>query len=116
MHTLLDIYNDAQLLWQHTQLMLRLLQISDRLGGRLWLWAMRDFDAEIQQVRRGIDDAHRAVFEDRLAEIKAHPRVHFQRDLFSFAEGLKDFHGLGHARAPVHERFGQWVAETIKGA
>lgn len=115
-HTLLDIYNDAQLLWQHSLLMLRLLQISDQLDGRLWLWAMRDFASEIQQVCKGISRDHRAVFERRLAEIQQHPRANFQRDLFSFAEGLQDFHGLGHARAPVHERFGQWVAATIKGA
>lgn len=111
--TVLDIYNESQLLWQHTALLLRLTQISDRLDHRVKIFFMSDHHSEYQWLMDNTNLSYRPFFQQRLSEIMDHPCVYAARHLCGFAENREEFHAYMHPKVHVHERFAKWAVDQI---
>lgn len=111
--TVLDIYNESQLLWQHTNLLLRLTQISDRLDHKVKIFFMSDHHSEYQWLMDNTNLSYRPFFQQRLSEIMEHPCVYATRYLCGFAENRDEFHAYMHPKVHVHELFAKWAVDQI---
>jgi hypothetical protein len=107
--TVLDIYNESQLLWQHTNLLLRLTQISDQLDHRVKIFFMSDHRREYDWLIDNTNLSYRPFFQQRLKAIMDHPCVYDEKYLCGFAENREEFHAYMHPRVQVHERFADWA-------
>lgn len=105
--TLLTVYTDSQLLWQHLTALLRLTQISDRLQGKVRLFEMTGQNMDpLQDMPK---DTH---FWHQWQEIMASGHCLFDRSLASFQLD-NEWHSGGHHRLVVHQRFAQWVVAQL---
>ena len=104
--TILDFLSNQYLLHTHLSLMLRLVQISDSLQGRLIMFDMMNLHQYINE----LSEQH--SFRRRWREITASGHTRFDRNLNSFM--LRDErHAGGHPRASVHAKFALWAERQI---
>lgn len=104
--TILDFLSDQYLLHTHLSLMLRLVQISDSLQGRLIMFDMLDFNRYIDE----LSEQH--SFRRRWREITESGHTRFDRHLNSFVH-KNEKHAGGHPRATVHAKFALWAERQI---
>lgn len=111
-HTVIDIFNDGFLLWNHLLCLSRLLEISDRLEGRLQIFEM-DKHVNVDDYTANLAQDVMQVLRHRYNEIYTHSNLHFKTTLLSLCKSKKDQHGGNHPKIHIHEEFAKYVIEAI---
>lgn len=111
--TIVDFMSTEWLLHQHLNCLLRLVQISDRIQGRLLMFDMMELTNYIDS----LDEQH--SFRNRWQEIVDSGHTRFDRYLNNFmidsSMNSDERHGGGHPKASVHAKFARWAEQQIPG-
>jgi hypothetical protein len=113
--TVLEIYNDGYLIYNHLMCLHRLIQLSEMLNNRIKVvQVVRTLNFKEDNYNISKDDLK--LMEYKYYEIYDHMNFYGHRDLFEFCskENKKvDLHGGNHPKSYVHKKFSEYILETL---
>lgn len=113
--TVLEIYNDGYLIYNHLMCLHRLIQLSEMLNNRIKVVQVvrtLNFKEDIYNISK--DDLK--LMEYKYYEIYNHKNFYGARDLFEFCSiknKKEDMHGGNHPKSYVHKKFSEYMLETL---
>lgn len=109
--TIIDIFSDAFLLWNHLQLLARLSALAQQLDVAVAVFNM--FDQHLIQDYK-ISDQDLAMFQHQQQQLTAAPGFFLQEPaMASFASGPEQRLAFGHPTLEVHERYSKHVIDCL---
>jgi len=114
--TVLEIYNDGYLIYNHLMCLHRLIQLSEMLNNRINIVQVvrtLNFKEDIYNISKN----DLKLMEHKYYEIYNHRNFYGHRDLFEFCSNKnrkEDMHGGNHPKSYVHEKFSEYILETLE--
>lgn len=110
--TVLDIFNDPMQLWLQLNYLHRLVQISNKLNGRLLIFSMNGFVPALPVEN---ESKKYPLFRYKYNEILSAPFVYSDKSLLGLCKNqLKDQHGGNHPKLHIHKKFADYVIGKLK--
>ena len=106
--TVIDFCSDEWLTHQHLGHLLRLVQISNCLNGRLKMFDMMGITQDLVHIQ-----TPRHSFHSRWQEIRQSGHAHFDLSLMDTMKRGEQ-HGGSHPTVAVHQRFARWSGHQLK--
>jgi len=116
LHTVLDLWDETAITWQHLQLLQRLLAVADRSGATVLIFDMMGYLSGPWWHQPAITAAQPypymfTTFDHVWNQIIADPRMCVKQSLQGQLPA--SFHGLGHPTISMHQSFSQYVIDCI---
>lgn len=111
--TVTDLFSDSYLIWHHLLLIERLVAISKERHINVAIYDMWNNAKLIDSTLFDITAYARPLFEAKYKQLVETPCVFFDQSLNGLVGGPEEMHGGGHPIAVVHQRFADYVIETL---
>ena len=112
LYTVLELWDDNALMWQHLQLLQRLLAVADRAGAAVLIFdSMGYLGGRLWYQLSNIAPYMLPLFDHVWDQIIADPRMCVEQSLQGQQPQL--FHGLRHPKISMHRSFSQYVIDCI---
>lgn len=117
LYTVLDLWDETAITWQHLQLLQRLLAVADRAGAAVLIFDMMGYlrgPSWRQPPAMAMAAPHPymlTTFDHVWNQIIADPRMCVEQSLQGQLPA--SFHGLGHPTISMHQSFSQYVIDQI---
>lgn len=110
--TVLDIYSDTMQIWLQLNYIHRLIELSNKLNGRIQIFSMNG----IVHKEAFVDVATSyPLLEQKLHDVYSSPCVHTEESLLGLCKNnLEDQHGCNHPKIHIHEKFADYVIGKLK--